>query len=132
MRLMRTPKKMDIDITNCCNLRCRYCYHFESAGDAGGDLPAVDWIEFFEELNRCAVTEVTLAGGEPFVREDLREILGGIVKKRGDHLVFVAPVVAHQSRHRHQVRYIGDIRTFPSLFGMEFIRQGERLHHSLR
>jgi len=82
MRLMRTPKKMDIDITNRCNLRCRYCYHFESAGDAGGDLSAVDWIEFFEELNRCAVTEVTLAGGEPFVREDLREILGGIVKNR--------------------------------------------------
>ena len=35
MRLMRTPKKIDIDITNRCNLRCRYCYHFESPGDAG-------------------------------------------------------------------------------------------------
>ena len=62
MRLMRTPKKIDIDITNRCNLRCRYCYHFESAGDAGGDLPAAEWLQFFEELNRCAVTEVTLAG----------------------------------------------------------------------
>ena len=82
MRLMRTPKKMDIDITNRCNLRCRYCYHFESAGDAGGDLPTGEWLRFFEELNRCAVTEVTLAGGEPFMREDLREILGGIVKNR--------------------------------------------------
>jgi len=82
MRLMRTPKKMDIDITNRCNLRCRYCYHFESPGDAGGDLPAGEWLRFFEELNRCAVTEVTLAGGEPFMREDLREILDGIVKNR--------------------------------------------------
>lgn len=82
MRLMRTPKKVDIDITNRCNLRCRYCYHFESAGDAGGDLPAEEWLQFFEELNRCAVMEVTLAGGEPFMREDLREILGGIVKNR--------------------------------------------------
>ena len=82
MRLMRTPKKMDIDITNRCNLRCRYCYHFESPGDAGGDLPAGEWQRFFEELNRCAVTEVTLAGGEPFVREDLEEILRGIVENR--------------------------------------------------
>jgi SynChlorMet cassette radical SAM/SPASM protein ScmE len=82
MRLMRTPNKMDIDITNRCNLRCRYCYHFESPGDAGRDLPAGEWLRFFEELNRCAVTEVTLAGGEPFIREDLKEILGGIVKNR--------------------------------------------------
>jgi len=82
MRLMRTPKKMDIDITNRCNLRCRYCYHYESAGDAGSDLPAGEWVRFFEELNRCAVMDVTLAGGEPFIREDLKEIIDGIVKNR--------------------------------------------------
>jgi SynChlorMet cassette radical SAM/SPASM protein ScmE len=82
MRLMRTPKKVDISITNRCNLRCRYCYHFESAGDVEGDLPAGEWLEFFEELNRCAVTQVTLAGGEPFIREDLKEIIEGIVKSR--------------------------------------------------
>jgi SynChlorMet cassette radical SAM/SPASM protein ScmE len=82
MRLMRTPKKVDISITNRCNLRCRYCYHFESAGDVEGDLPAAEWFRFFEELNRCAVTEVTLAGGEPFIREDLKEIVHGIVRNR--------------------------------------------------
>ena len=82
MRLMRTPKKMDVSITNRCNLRCRYCYHFESAGDVEGDLPAAEWLRFFEELNRCAVTEVTLAGGEPFIREDLKEIIDGIVQNR--------------------------------------------------
>lgn len=82
MRLMRTPKKIDIAITNRCNLRCRYCYHFESAGDVEGDLPAAEWLQFFEELNRCAVTEVTLAGGEPFIREDLKEIIRGIVSNR--------------------------------------------------
>ncbi len=47
-----------------------------------GDLPAAEWLQFFEELNRCAVTEVTLAGGEPFIREDLKEIIGGIVRNR--------------------------------------------------
>jgi len=82
MKLMRTPKQVDIDITNRCNLRCRYCYHFESPGDAGEDLPAAEWLRFFEELNRCAVTEVSLAGGEPFIREDLKEIIEGIVRNR--------------------------------------------------
>ncbi|HOD35455.1 MAG TPA: SynChlorMet cassette radical SAM/SPASM protein ScmE [Syntrophales bacterium] len=82
MRLMRTPKKIDIDITNRCNLRCRYCYHYESAGDAGGDLPTGEWLSFFEELNRCAVTEVCLAGGEAFIRDDLKEIIDGVVRNR--------------------------------------------------
>jgi SynChlorMet cassette radical SAM/SPASM protein ScmE len=82
MRLMRTPKKVDIAITNRCNLRCRYCYHFESAGDVEGDLSTAAWLQFFEELNRCAVTELTLAGGEPFIREDLGEIIEGIVRNR--------------------------------------------------
>ena len=82
MRLMRTPKKVDIAITNRCNLRCRYCYHFESAGDVDGTSPTGEWSRFFEDLNRCAVTEVTLAGGEPFMREDLKEIINGIVKNR--------------------------------------------------
>ncbi|HTZ40892.1 MAG TPA: SynChlorMet cassette radical SAM/SPASM protein ScmE [Syntrophales bacterium] len=82
MSLMKTPKKLDIAITNRCNLRCRYCYHFESSEDAGEDLPLEGWLPFFEELNRCAVMNLTLAGGEPFIREDLREILEGIVRNR--------------------------------------------------
>ena len=82
MRVMKTPKKMDIAITGRCNLRCRYCYHFESAEDSGQDLPLEEWLCFFEELNRCAVMSLTLAGGEPFIREDLKEFIDGIVKNR--------------------------------------------------
>ena len=82
MRLMKTPKSVDLDVTNRCNLRCRYCYHFESAGDVGQDLLGEEWLQFFEELNRCAVTNVTIAGGEPFYREDLKELIDGIVRNR--------------------------------------------------
>ncbi|MBN1103495.1 MAG: SynChlorMet cassette radical SAM/SPASM protein ScmE [Deltaproteobacteria bacterium] len=79
---MRTPRSLDLDITNRCNLRCRYCSHFESAGEVEQDLPAEEWLRFFEELNRCAVLGVTLQGGEPFCREDLRELIQGIVRNR--------------------------------------------------
>lgn len=41
-----------------------------------------EWLKFFEELNRCAVTNVTLSGGEPFYREDLRKLIEGIVRNR--------------------------------------------------
>ena len=82
MKTIRTPRSIDIDITNQCNLRCRYCYHFSGAGDVDQDLPKEEWFRFFEELNRCAVMTVTLAGGEPFLRKDLKDLIESIVANR--------------------------------------------------
>lgn len=79
---MKTPKSADIEITTRCNLRCAYCSHFTSDGDVDADLPTEEWLLFFEELGRCAVMDVTLCGGEPFFRPDLKEIIQGIVRNR--------------------------------------------------
>ena len=79
---MKTPRSVDLAITNRCNLRCTYCSHFTGAGDVGQDLPKDEWLQFFEELNRCAVMNVTLQGGEPFCRKDLQELIEGIVSNR--------------------------------------------------
>jgi SynChlorMet cassette radical SAM/SPASM protein ScmE len=80
--LIKTPRSADISITGRCNLRCKYCSHFTSAGDSGTDLPKEEWLKFFRELNKCAVFKVTLEGGEPFFREDLKELINGIVQNR--------------------------------------------------
>jgi SynChlorMet cassette radical SAM/SPASM protein ScmE len=82
MKVMNTPRSVDLGITNQCNLRCTYCSHFTSAGDVGRDLPTEEWLKFFEELGRCAVMDVTLQGAEPFCREDLSELIHGIVHNR--------------------------------------------------
>jgi SynChlorMet cassette radical SAM/SPASM protein ScmE len=82
MKLMKTPRSIDLSITNRCNLRCAYCSHFTGAGDVGQDLPKQEWLQFFEELNRCSVMNVTLQGGEPFCRKDLPELIEGIVRSR--------------------------------------------------
>lgn len=79
---LRTPRSVDIAITGRCNLRCQYCSHFTSAGDSGPDLATGEWLAFFRELNACAVFDVTLQGGEPFLREDLGEIIAGIVQNK--------------------------------------------------
>ncbi|MEN6342999.1 MAG: SynChlorMet cassette radical SAM/SPASM protein ScmE [Methanospirillum sp.] len=79
---MRTPRSLEIDITSRCNLRCAYCYHFSSEGDVAVDLPTEEWLTFFDELGRCAVMEVALGGGEPFIREDLPDLIEGVVKNR--------------------------------------------------
>jgi SynChlorMet cassette radical SAM/SPASM protein ScmE len=82
MKLVKTPRSVDIDITNECNLRCKYCYHFTGPGDVQEDIPKDEWLDFFEELGRCAVMDVYLGGGEPFFREDLKELIDGVVKNR--------------------------------------------------
>lgn len=81
-QLMKTPRSVDIEITNRCNLRCKYCSHFNSPGDVGIDLPTEEWLRFFEELKSCAVMDVTLSGGEPFYRDDFRDLLTGIINNK--------------------------------------------------
>lgn len=82
MRLAKTPKTIELDITSKCNLRCSYCYYFSSTGDTGLDLPLNEWLIFFEECNRCAVMSIILAGGEPLFREDFKEVILGIVNNK--------------------------------------------------
>ncbi len=81
-RLMKTPKNVDIDITNQCNLRCIYCGHFTSPGDVAEDLPLEEWMTFLEELRDCAVMTLTLSGGEAFLREDIKEVIEGVVRNK--------------------------------------------------
>ena len=79
---MRTPRNLDIDITARCNLRCRYCYFFNNPAVDYRDLPTEEWLKFFDELGALGVMDVTLAGGEPFIREDLTTLLEGLVRNR--------------------------------------------------
>jgi SynChlorMet cassette radical SAM/SPASM protein ScmE len=82
MKVMATPRSVDLAITSHCNLRCRYCSHFSSPSDVGRNLTTGAWLTFFEELKACAVMNVTLSGGEPFCRADLKELIEGIVSNR--------------------------------------------------
>ncbi len=82
VQIMRTPRSVDIEITSRCNLRCRYCYYFDNPGVEYRDLPTDDWLRFFDELGRCAIMDVTLQGGEPYIREDLPQLIEGIVRNR--------------------------------------------------
>ena len=79
---MRTPRTVDLEITSRCNLRCKYCYFFDNPEVSYHELPTGEWLKFFDELGQCAVMDVCLAGGEPFIREDLPELLEAVVKNR--------------------------------------------------
>jgi len=78
-RVMRTPRHLDLELSARCNLRCRYCYYFDNPAVPYEDLPTGEWLQFFRELGSLGVMDVTLAGGEPFIRPDLPELLEGLV-----------------------------------------------------
>ena len=82
IRVKKTPESLDLNITNKCNLRCSYCSHFSSSSDTDTDLSTEEWLMFFKELKDCAVKDVCLSGGEPLIREDLRELINGIRDNR--------------------------------------------------
>ncbi len=81
-RIMRTPRSVDVEITSRCNLHCRYCYFFDNPAVEYHDLPTNKWLLFFEECGRCGIMNVSLAGGEPFIRKDLPTLIEGIVRNR--------------------------------------------------
>ena len=81
-KIMRAPRSLTIEITARCNLRCRYCYFFNNPAIVYRDLPTAEWLAFFDELGSLGVMNVILAGGEPFIREDLHTLIEGLVRNR--------------------------------------------------
>ncbi|MEA4862204.1 MAG: radical SAM protein [Victivallaceae bacterium] len=79
---LTAPAKVYIDITARCNLRCRYCYHFDSPAEVPSDLPASEWVSFFKELERSGVLTVNISGGEPLIRPDISSILASLAGGR--------------------------------------------------
>jgi SynChlorMet cassette radical SAM/SPASM protein ScmE len=49
---------------------------------AYGELTTGEWLRFFDECGQAGIMQVTLAGGEPFMRADLRELIDGVVRNR--------------------------------------------------
>ena len=82
IRVMPTPRSVDLEITSRCNARCKYCYYLNNEGVVYKDLPTSRWLQFFDELGRAKVMSVCLAGGEPFIRKDLFELLDGIIRNK--------------------------------------------------
>ena len=81
-KTLQSPFKVSIDITNRCNLRCDYCYFYESDAAVKNELTTGEWLDFFDQLKQHRVVKVVLAGGEPFIRPDFLTLLQGVAQNR--------------------------------------------------
>ncbi len=75
------PDSLVIAITGRCNLSCKYCFYADEMA-ALNDLPTGMWLNLFEECRDAGIMRVTLSGGEVFTRQDIWELVDGIVKNK--------------------------------------------------
>jgi radical SAM protein with 4Fe4S-binding SPASM domain len=65
----------DVNLTNACNLACTHC-HSASGRALPNELTTDEIVGLVHELYEMGVLSVAFAGGEPFMRSDLVDILG--------------------------------------------------------
>lgn len=73
----KLPFKGVFELTPRCNFNCNMCYvHLkkDEIPAQGRELDAGEWIRLAKEAQKAGTIDLTLTGGEPFVRPDFREI----------------------------------------------------------
>jgi len=74
MSFLRSPKSVFVSLTYLCNLHCRHCSVY-SPETTYVDLDTKSWRNLFRELASIKVFRVRLSGGEPFMREDIWDLM---------------------------------------------------------
>jgi pyrroloquinoline quinone biosynthesis protein E len=74
------PYNLVAELTYRCPLRCPYCSNPLDYRGVSDGLDAEAWSRLFAEAAALGVLHVGLSGGEPGLRGDLREIVGGAAR----------------------------------------------------
>ena len=74
---MREISHAHIDVTGQCNLKCKYCYNYGSSSKEGtyADFTAQEIISLIDHVGELGCKSITFSGGEPFLRNDIFDIL---------------------------------------------------------
>lgn len=70
------PREVNIEVTHRCNLKCKMCGVWKKAPEhRSEELRPDEFLNVFSQLRSIGVRLITLAGGEPFIRRDLFDII---------------------------------------------------------
>ncbi len=80
-RQLCAPVNVTWEITNKCNLSCQHCLSAHQRADGSADMTFEQCRRFIDDLVQLRFFQVNNGGGEPFLREDIIEILEYAHKK---------------------------------------------------
>jgi radical SAM protein with 4Fe4S-binding SPASM domain len=72
---LEEPPKVSLLINETCNLECLHCYADCNRLDRRPQLRTEEWLRFIDYLYEKNVVQLYIEGGEPFVRDDIWQIL---------------------------------------------------------
>jgi MoaA/NifB/PqqE/SkfB family radical SAM enzyme len=77
------PLEIIIQVTKKCNLNCKIC---AAAGRAAKSLPSSKIKEIIDEAKNLNVEAIRFTGGEPFIRDDIEELIL-YAKRKGFYII---------------------------------------------
>ena len=78
------PEALSIEVTRRCIAKCLMCNIWRMP--AVPELAACDWLNLLESPVLSGLKELDITGGEPFLRNDIVELLLGIGRLKKTHL----------------------------------------------
>ena len=85
------PEALSLEVTRRCIARCLMCNIWQAPTDLP-ELESRDWLEFLKSPVLSELKELDITGGEPFLRDDLVELLLGIGRLKKTHLPHLCSV----------------------------------------
>jgi radical SAM protein with 4Fe4S-binding SPASM domain len=102
-------------VTGRCNFNCRHCY-MEAPAGRYGELPFAAMAGLVEQFERANVIEVSLTGGEPFLRRDLLDIIQLLAQKKIRLNQIFSNGLLITDQHLEDIRRIGSRPAFQISF----------------
>lgn len=74
------PLTIQWEITGACNLNCIHCYADATNKPLKGELTSKQIYSWIDQFSKYGIQNIHLLGGEPFMREDITEIIEKITQ----------------------------------------------------
>jgi len=81
LKRFSAPMSVFLSVTNECNLRCIYC-SADAKTPFDDELSLEEFYQLIEEFKTLGIFQVTVTGGEPFMRRDVFLILKKLVEAK--------------------------------------------------
>ena len=85
------PQAVSLEVTRRCIASCIMCNIWKTP-EPEHDLTCEQWLSFLNDPLFAHLSELDITGGEPFLRDDLPDLIGGVCRMAGRELPRLASI----------------------------------------